>query len=297
MDTFLTHLAGGLALGAIYALLALGLVVVFKATGVLNFAHPGMVMAAGLVTWQVTDLHAPFVVAVLAGVCAAAAIGVVLELLTSRAVAAQAVVTASVITLGAGIMLQAEINRRLGSRVLDLDDPWGSGVLDIGGLSVAESRAVAITVTLVVVAALFTWLRVSSWGIAARAATEDRETARLMAIPLRRITLAAWALAGLLAGIAVLFLTAFPSPGLDSSTATVALRALPAAIIGGLDSLEGAVLGGFLVGTCEVLAQGYQSRIDFLGQGFSSVVPYVLMMALLLARPAGLFGTREVTRV
>ncbi|HEY8478794.1 MAG TPA: branched-chain amino acid ABC transporter permease [Spirillospora sp.] len=298
MNTLLTHLVNGIALGAVYALLALGFVVVYKATQVLNFAHAGTFMAAGYVIWYASrELNLPFVVAVAAGTVAAAVIGVVLERVTAASVSAGALVSASIITLGADIMLQAEVNRRLGSRVLDLGDPWGARTVEIGGVTIAQSRLVAGLVTAVVVTALFLWLRRSSWGIAVRAATEDRETAALMGVPLRRITVAAWIAAGAFAAVAVLFLTSFPSPGLDATTTAVALRALPAAIIGGLDSLEGAVVGGLLVGVAEVLVQGYQGGLDFLGEGFYTVVPYLLMMVVLLVRPTGLFGTREVSRV
>jgi branched-chain amino acid transport system permease protein len=298
VNALLTHLVNGVALGAVYALLALGFVVIYKATQVLNFAHAGTVMAAGYVIWFASrELDLPFVLAVVAGATSAAVIGVILERVTAASVATGALVSASIITLGADIMLQAEVNRRLGSRVLDLGDPWGARVVDIGGVTLAQSRLVAGVVTTVVVTALFLWLRRSSWGIAVRAATEDRETAALMGVPLRRITVAAWIAAGALATIAVLFLTGFPSPGLDVTTAAVAFRAVPAAIIGGLDSLEGAVAGGLLVGITEVLAQGYQGDLGFLGEGFYTVVPYLLMMVVLLVRPAGLFGTREVSRV
>ena len=104
-------------------------------------------------------------------------------------------------------------------------------------------------------------------------------------------------LAGALAAVAGLFITVFPSPGLEPVTATIALRAFPAAIIGGLDSIEGAVVGGLVVGVAEVLTQGYAGNLSFLGLGFHTVMPYVVMVAVLLVRPSGLFGTRELSRV
>jgi branched-chain amino acid transport system permease protein len=100
-----------------------------------------------------------------------------------------------------------------------------------------------------------------------------------------------------LATLAGLFLGAFPSPGVSPTTSAVALRAFPAAILGGLDSTGGAVVGGLLIGLAEVLTQGYQGDLTFLGSGFSAVMPYVVMVAVLLVRPTGLFGTRETRRV
>jgi branched-chain amino acid transport system permease protein len=130
-----------------------------------------------------------------------------------------------------------------------------------------------------------------------RAVAEAPETAALMGVRRARISAIAWMLAGALAAVAGLFLSVFPSPGLEPATAAVALRAFPAAIIGGLDSTGGAVVGGVVVGVAEALAAGYASELSFLGQGFHTVMPYAVMVVVLLVRPTGLFGTRELHRV
>jgi branched-chain amino acid transport system permease protein len=130
-----------------------------------------------------------------------------------------------------------------------------------------------------------------------RATAEDSATASLMGISRGRVSAAAWAIAGVLAAVAGLFITVFPSPGLEPTTSAVALRAFPAAIIGGLDSTTGAVVGGLLIGTTEALTQGYAEHLAFLGTGFHTVMPYLVMVLVLLARPTGLFGTKELHRV
>jgi branched-chain amino acid transport system permease protein len=106
-----------------------------------------------------------------------------------------------------------------------------------------------------------------------------------------------WVVAGVLAGVAALFLVGSPTPGVSPAGYAVALRAFPAAILGGLDSTGGALVGGLLIGLAESFAAGYQEQILFLGRGFGEVVPYVVMIAVLLVRPSGLFGTKELTRV
>jgi branched-chain amino acid transport system permease protein len=118
-----------------------------------------------------------------------------------------------------------------------------------------------------------------------------------MGIRSGRISAASWAVAGGLAAVAGLFITMFPSPGLEPTTSAVALRAFPAAIIGGLDSTGGAVVGGLVIGVTEVLTQGYEGHLTFLGLGFHAVMPYLVMVLVLLVRPTGLFGTRELHRV
>jgi branched-chain amino acid transport system permease protein len=118
-----------------------------------------------------------------------------------------------------------------------------------------------------------------------------------MGIRRTTVTALAWILAGLLAAVAGLFLITFPSPGLQPVSAAAALRAFPAAIIGGLDSIGGAIAGGLIVGIAESMAQGYAADLAFLGHGLHSVIPYVVMLAVLLVRPSGLFGTNELHRV
>ena len=130
-----------------------------------------------------------------------------------------------------------------------------------------------------------------------RAAADDPETASLMGVRLSRVSMISWAIASALAVVAGIFLVSYPSAGLDISVGGVALQAIPAAIIGGLDSTTGAVVGGLAVGLTQVLTLGYQEQLAFLGLSFSQAAPYILMLLVLLVRPAGLFGTREVSRV
>jgi len=118
-----------------------------------------------------------------------------------------------------------------------------------------------------------------------------------MGVRLGRVSMSAWAVAGALAAVAALFLSVFPTPGLDKTTGMVALKAFPAAILGGLDSTTGALVGGLLIGVTEALMSGYQGELSFLGRGVGDVAPFLVMLVVLLIRPAGIFGTRELTRV
>jgi branched-chain amino acid transport system permease protein len=297
MAQLLQLLVSGVSLGSVYALLALGFVVIYKASGVVNFAHPALLMVGAYVTARLSSGDVPFLVAVLAGVGGAAAVSLVVQLLLVNPVARRSVVAASIMTIGVDVMIQTEITRRIGADILPMGDPWQSDVVSVAGLTIPQTRIVALLVGLSLIGAFFAWFKFSSWGIAMRAVAEDSETAALMGVRRSRVSALAWGLAGLLAAIAGLFVTVFPSPGLEPVTATVALRAFPAAIIGGLDSTGGAVVGGLVVGVAEVLTQGYASDLSFLGQGFHTVMPYVVMVAVLLARPSGLFGTRELHRV
>jgi len=152
-------------------------------------------------------------------------------------------------------------------------------------------------VAVIAITAFLLAFKYTSWGIAMRATAHRRETAALMGVRLGRVSAGAWAVAGAFAALAALFLCVFPTPGLDRSTSFAALKALPAAVIGGVDSTTGALVGGLLIGITEAAVVGYQNDLSLLGGGFADVAPYLLMVLVLLARPAGLFGTREVARV
>lgn len=295
MQNFAQLLLGGISLGAVYALLALGFVLVFKATGVINFAYPALLLVGAYTTARAGEL--PFPVAAILGICAAVVIAALVDRVLVRRMRGGSVIAVSIMTIGVGVLLQTEIIRRIGIDVLPIGDPWGSGVVTLGGLTIPQTRIAALVVGLALIACFFAWFKFSVWGVAMRATAEDHETAALMGIPGGRISAASWAVAGGLAAVAGLFVTMFPSPGLEPTTSAVALRAFPAAIIGGLDSTGGAVVGGLVIGVTEVLTQGYEGHLTFLGLGFHAVMPYLVMVLVLLVRPTGLFGTRELHRV
>jgi len=298
MNQFLQLLVAGVSLGAVYSLLALGFVVVFKATGVVNFAHPALLMIGAYVTARlgmVNDL--PFAVALLAGVGVAVVVAVAVQRLLVHPMASRSVIAVSIMTIGVDVVVQTEITRRLGVDILPMGDPWQNRVATVFGLTIPQTRIAALVAGLSLITAFFAWFKFSQWGVAMRAVAEDPETAALMGVRRSRVCALAWLLAGALAAVAGLFITVFPAPGLEPLTATVALRAFPAAIIGGLDSTGGAVVGGLVVGVAEVLAQGYADALSFLGLGFHTVLPYAVMVVVLLVRPTGLFGTRELHRV
>ncbi|ASO20190.1 branched-chain amino acid transport system permease protein [Actinoalloteichus hoggarensis] len=295
MTTLVEVLLTGLSLGSVYALIAVGFVVIFRACGVMNFAHGSLLLFGGYLT---AVLHEPlgFLAALAAAVLAAAALAGLIELLLMRRRPTETHVLA-IVTIGVDILLLTELARRIGPDVLDLGDPWGAGVVSAGGVTVAQSRVASVVVAAALVSLLFAAFRWSRWGLAMRAAAADREAASLMGLRLGRVRLIAWCVAGALAAVAAVFLAAFPTPGLDRATGEIALRAFPAAVLGGMDSVPGALVGSVLIGVTQAAAAGYQRSLGTLGEGLSDVAPYLVMIIVLLIRPRGLFGTREAVRV
>ncbi|MET9951336.1 branched-chain amino acid ABC transporter permease [Streptomyces sp. NPDC006339] len=296
MSTFAELLVNGVSLGSIYALIALGFVVIFRATEVVNFAHASLLLAGGYLTAVLHD-DLGFWPALAVGVAGAALVGAAVEFLVMRRYRGADHSVLAIVTIGVDILLATELTRRIGTEILSQGDPWGDAVVTIGPVTIAETRIAAFLAAALLITAFLLAFRYTSWGVAMRAAAENRETAALMGIRLGRVSLGAWAVAGALAAVAALFLTVFPTPGLERSTSLAALKAFPAAILGGLDSTIGALVGGLLVGVTESLATGYQGDLTFLGRGIGDLAPYLVMVAVLLVRPAGLFGTKELARV
>jgi branched-chain amino acid transport system permease protein len=296
VNQFVTLLIGGLFLGAIYSLVALGFVTIFRATGVINFAQGSLLLLGAYVIGRTHD-SIGFLPAVALAIVVAAVGAALIDVVLIRRVRTADLGTLAILTLGVDILLLTELTRRLGTDVLNVGAPWGSDVVEVAGIRVAASRVIAGGVALLLVAGFGAAFKYTDWGVAMRSAAEDGETASLMGIRLNRVAATAWALAGALAAIGGLFLTSFPAAGVTGGVGLVALAAIPAVVLGGFDSPGGAVVGGLIIGVVSVLTAGYQEELSFLGRGLGTVAPFAVMLLVLLVRPSGLFGTREVTRV
>jgi branched-chain amino acid transport system permease protein len=289
-------LISGISIGFVYALIVLGFVLVFKATRVVNFAQ-GSVLLIGAYVIARTHRDLGFVGAIAVGVAVAAVVAFLIQFLFIRRVRGATADVLTILTLGVNILLATEMTRRIGDATLAIGDPWRDHITHLGSFAIPQARVAAAVVAVILLAILLVIFRFTDWGLAMRSAADDGETAALMGIRLTRVAAGVWALAGAVAAIGGIFLTTFPTPGVDANTGLVALAAFPAAILGGLDSVLGAVIGGLIIGVTVTLVNGYQDELAFLGRGLGDVAPYVVMLIVLLARPSGLFGTKGVTRV
>ncbi|MGY1662723.1 branched-chain amino acid ABC transporter permease [Geodermatophilus sp. SYSU D00705] len=296
MNQFLSLLLNGISLGAIYALIALGFVIIFKASEVVSFTQ-GSLLLLGAYTMARLSGPLGFPLAVLTGIVVTALAALIIERLVINQLRGAPVISLAIVTIGVDIILLTELIRRIGPDILNVPHPWGGESVRILGIGISQNRLIAMVVAGLLIVVFFVANKYSSWGVAMRASAEDGEAAALMGIRQGRVSALAWVVAGVLAAVAALFLVGAPTPGVSAAAYTVALRAFPAAILGGLDSTGGALVGGLLIGLAESFAAGYQDQLLFLGRGFGEVVPYVVMIAVLLVRPSGLFGTKELTRV
>ncbi|WP_018156015.1 branched-chain amino acid ABC transporter permease [Demetria terragena] len=293
MDTLVQVLVNGLGKGAVLALLAVGFVVIFKATETVNFAHGSMAIFSGYIAYSVME-HTNWLVGAFVGVLAGGLLGLFIErVFLSNAKGAHSD-SLAILTIGLDVVIFTEILRRIGTGTPPfLGEPYDGESVSFLGASVALTYIVALAVALILLGVFFAAFRYTSWGLSMRAQAENKEAAALMGIRSWRVTSSAWFVGGLLAGIAVLFLATNALGGGNGlvSSHTLAFAAFPAAIIGGLTSPGGAVVGGVVVGLTEALAAQYIDR------DFAVVAVYLVMLAVLVVRPAGLFGRMEQVRV
>ncbi|MEV4536068.1 branched-chain amino acid ABC transporter permease [Asanoa sp. NPDC049518] len=294
MIDLLEGIVRGLGTGSVYALLALGFVIIYKATRVISFAQPAL-MLAGVVL--VSHLAGPlgFWAALPVAALLTALLALGIERGAVRPMVGRPAFVVAIITLGVDVAIRVVVNIFIGLDVRNVHDPWGLDSWQIGSLQVQQRHVAAFLATALLVAALFAFFRFTRMGLAMRAAADDQEAALAQGVSVGAVFALSWALAGALAAIGGTFATAGVS--FDGNLWLTALVALPVIILGGLDSLPGAVLGGLAVGVAQELVATYQNDLPWLGGNVSVITPYVLMLVVLLVRPYGLFGTREVERV
>jgi branched-chain amino acid transport system permease protein len=299
MVKFAQLLVYGLSLGSLYGLVALGFVVIFKSTGVLNFAHGAIVLIAGYLLYiaGAGGLHAPFALAFVLALVAIAVFSVAIERLVLGHAATSSADTKLMITLGLYIVLVTWAEAYFGVNQVSIGVPL-NGQIVIAGVHIDHIRLAAIVGSFVCVAVLAVFFNRTKLGLAMRIVATDPEVATVLGINVQWVHAVAWAIAGILGLVAVTFLGSLPGYGLQPATAYVAFRAFPAAVLGGISSLPGAVVGGLLIGLVEVMMAGYQPQLlPWLGNGFYIVSGYIVMMAILMVRPQGIFGGRSGERV
>lgn len=297
-DAWVETLFSGVAVGAKYALVALGFVIVFKATDVINFAQGTFVLLGGFFSWNVVstwglDFYLSLPLSMLGG----ALVGMIIEGLLLRRLIGEQPFTLIMVTIGVLFVLNNVTTAIWGPSDRQLGDPWGQDTVDVGSINLAHADIWTIVVVGAVLAVFFAFFRYSSLGLAMRATANDQEAALAMGISARRVYRVSWASAGALGALAGIML-ASGAGSLGPGLGDIALVAFPAMILGGLESPGGAVIGGIIIGLVQqltaLLAPEY---FDWIGSGFERVSPYVVMILILMVRPYGLWGQPEVRRV
>jgi branched-chain amino acid transport system permease protein len=297
MKKFLELVVQGVAVGAQYALVALGFVIIYRATGVINFAQAGFVVLGAYLAYNLhVTLDIPFYPSMLLAMAAGALVGVIVEATVLRRLVGQPPFVVIMITIGVLTIIEQIVPTIWGSSPLPLGDPWGVRSVKVGDIVLRVTDLWTIGIVAGVVVLFFLFFRYSKLGVAMRATAVDLEAALAQGISVRAVVATSWAIAGLVAALAGVTL-AGGGAGVRPDIELVAFAAFPAIILGGLDSPGGAVVGGIIIGLAQSLTAGYQPQYaSWLGQGFNLVMPYVVMIVILMVRPYGLFGQRRVRR-
>ncbi|NRF70395.1 branched-chain amino acid ABC transporter permease [Aquincola sp. S2] len=275
----------GVALGCIYALIALGFVLIYKATETVNFAQGELMMLgafAGLVLIQTVGLS--FWLAVPLAVIATMALGVALERVVIRPILGQPQFTVVMLTIGVGYLARGLITMipDIGSTTSTLAVPYQGQVWNLGGAVISIDQLTVIGTTAALCALLYAMFRYTKLGIAMQAASQNQLAAYYMGIPVRRLNGLVWGLSAGVAALAGLLLA--PITFVHANMGFIGLKAFPAAVVGGFGSLPGAIVGGLIIGLVEAFAGFY------LPEGFKDIAAYVVVLAMLVIKPNGLFG-------
>ena len=298
LTDFLQLSFAGVAVGSLYALVALGFVIIFKATGVINFAQGGLLLLGAYLAFNVHNTWGvPFYLSIPIAMLLCGAVGAATERVVLRRMVGQPVFAVIMVTIGLLFIIEQVVTGVWGFERLELDDPWGIKTADAGSVVLSVKDIWTIVFAAAVMLAFFAFFKYSRFGVAMRATAFDQEAAIANGISARTVFALSWAVAAAVATLAGVMMSA-GAGGVRPDIQYIALLAFPAIILGGLDSPGGAVVGGIIMGLTQNLTAGYQPRFaEWLGDGFSGVMPYVVMILILMVRPYGLFGTKEVRRV
>jgi branched-chain amino acid transport system permease protein len=290
----LALLTNGLMIGLMYALIALGFVLVYKATDAINFAQGEFVMFAAFIAAAgayVADL--PFWLCALLAVVCMVAFGFGLERVVLRPLIGRPVVAVIMATIGIAALLRGFSTLVFGAGTRAIVMPVSDEPIYLGPVILPPVQLVSAAISLAFLGA-FTWFFLRTrMGVAMRAVADSQQVAMAMGINVPRYFALAWAMAGVVSALGGVVWGAML--GVDNQLALVGLKVFPVVILGGLDSIIGAVVGGLIVGVVENLAAGYLD--PYVGGGTKDFAPYVLMIAVLMIRPYGLFGKPQIERV
>lgn len=290
MNYLIALVAAGLATGAIYGLVAIGFAVVYKATRVINFAQGEMMMLNAYLAYSIA-IHtgAGFWALVPMVLVASVAVGLVIEHLLIRPMIGEPPISIVMLTVGLAISLRSLVILIWGAEPMILPVTPSNAIINLWGVRFYATQLIAITCLLVVIAGFFVFYRYTRAGLAMRAASSNETVALLMGIDVRRIYALAWVLAAMSGGLAGLLISTIYELGPDMFA--FGLRAFPAVILGGLDSVIGSAVSGLIIGVLENLGEGY------IGRGLKEIAGFAVILIVLMVRPYGLFGTRDVERV
>lgn len=280
----------GVAIGAIYGLMAMAYALTYKATGLLNFAQGELGMLIAYISWSISVSLGTSTWALVGGaIVSSVVLGLLIERFIMRKMIGQPVFSAVLVTVGMGVIITSLVLMIWGGEQQSVKAAYASDIVDVWGLHMRVSQMAVIAVLVVALLVTNVFFRFSRFGIAMRAVAADQRTASLMGISIARVQTVAWAASSLLAGLAGLFFAV--SFELSPTIFSLGLKAFPATVFGGLDAVIGSGASGIFIGVFENLVGGFIAPL------FKEIAGFLLILVILMVRPFGLFGQRDIERV
>lgn len=289
---FLQLVISGIAVGSLYALVALGFVLIYKATDIMNFAHGEAMMVGAFVCYALVVAGIPFLWAVLMTTVIAMFFGLATERLILRPMIGEPQFAVVMVTIGLSIFLRSVSGIIFGHDNKIFPSQLSEQTLVLKGLVLSYTHLWAMLISGLMVILFFLFFRFSRVGLAMRGVANDQDTAMLMGISVKRVFALTWGLSFAIAAVAGIFLANVMV--LNIAICLVAIKAFPAVILGGLESIPGAIVGGLVIGVLETLVGGY---LDQAMPGVKDLTAFVVLFLVLMIRPYGLFGKKEIERV
>lgn len=291
---FLQLVVQGLVSGSVYALVALGFVLIYKATGVINFAQGEFVLiGAYFCLWIVTSSGTSFWMAFLITIIFSIILGLTIERFILRPMIGEPVISVIMVTIGLSIMLKSIVGGVWGTDIMVFPQIFPQKPLSFNGIIVDAIYLWTMGFAIFFLVAFALFFKFTRIGVAMRATADDQQAAQSMGISIKRVFGISWCVAAIVSAVGGILIGNIN--GVNITLASFGLKVFPAVILGGLDSIPGAILGGFIVGVLENLSGGYLDH--YFGGGVKEVAPFVFLVIILMIKPYGLFGTEEIERV
>ena len=293
MEKFIQLTLTGLTNGAIYALVALGFVLIYKASDIINFAQGDFLMVGAYITFGlIVQMGIPWGISIFLAMGVAVLLGILVERFVLRPMIGEPIISVIMVTIGLSSLLRAIVNGIWGTTGRAFPSFLPNTPIEIGGAIVSLDRFIALGIVALLLAGFILFFRFSKEGIAMRATADDQQAALSMGISVKRIFAIAWSIAAVVAAIAGIIVANIV--GLNAAgIASIGLLVFPVVILGGLDSIPGAIIGGIFIGLLETYTAGYTPP----DLGLRSVIPFIVLILILMVKPYGLFGEVRIERV
>jgi len=275
----------GVAQGCVYALVALGFVLIYKGTETVNFAQGDLMMLGAFFALTASAILGwPYWAMIILAIVVMAVVGMMIERIVIRPVLGYPTFTVVMITIGIGYVLRGVVTMvpGWGTETYSLKTPFGDGLVRVGGAVIAMDQIATIVLTAALCLVLYFFFRFAKLGVAMQATSQNQLAAYYMGIPVQRVNMLVWGIAAAVAAFGGILLA--PSAFIHSNMGFIGLKAFPAAVVGGFGSVPGAIVGGLIIGLVEAFAGFY------LPEGFKDVAPYVVVLLVLMFKPSGIFG-------